>query len=104
MADCITEAQAREWKDQVSAYARRLTEVIAERDAAREERENLRAEWGADISRACNERDAAREALAKVAAKLNCRGNSEVAHYCPNCDNSLSDVREIARAACEAQP
>lgn len=40
-------------------------------------------------------------ALTEIADRLNCRGDPTSAHYCPNCDNSLYNVREIARAALE---
>ena len=41
------------------------------------------------------------EALQKIVSGLNCRGTDN-AHYCPNCDNSLFDLREIARSALAA--
>ena len=51
--------EAKEWKDQVATYARRLTEVIAERD----ELLQTNAELTKRADDICNERDAAREAL-----------------------------------------
>lgn len=47
----------------------------------------------------CARKDAA---LDQVEAGLNCRGDPEVAHYCPNCDNSLWKVRGIVRDALSA--
>ena len=39
------------------------------------------------------------EALEKVSIKLICRpfSSNDAAHYCPNCDNSLYDVRQEVR-------
>ncbi len=45
------------------------------------------------------ERDRLKAALEEVEDRLNCRGNPNIAHYCPNCDNSLHKAREIARKA-----
>lgn len=46
-----------------------------------------------------SERDRLKAALVEVEGRLNCRGNPDVAHYCPNCDNSLHKASEIARKA-----
>lgn len=42
---------------------------------------------------------AIKEALEKIIAGLSCGGTDNSAHYCPNCDNSLFNVQEIARSA-----
>ena len=86
--------EAREWKDQVATYAKRITEVIAERDLAqtqrdmaeihrdeaRDEKYAMRAERDAALEglalnvEKCvslvNERDAAREALKPFARNV----------------------------------
>jgi hypothetical protein len=40
-----------------------------------------------------------REALEDISKRMDCGGDPDVAHYCPNCDNSMFHARLIARNA-----
>lgn len=54
-------------------------------------------------SAAAAEMQRLRTALSKIADRLDCRPDYGVSgrtdHYCPNCDRSTADIREVALAA-----
>lgn len=86
--------------------AKAIETLVRERDEARARADSFGLHAEQSVARCqATEAEAARlrEALTEVEDRLNCRGNPDVAHYCPNCDNSLHKAREIARAALEGK-
>lgn len=79
-----------------------IKELVKKLRAQGKKNYGLYAEVADALEALLEERDRLKAAMVEVEDRLNCRGSRDIAHYCPNCDNSLYKTREIAREALEA--